>query len=149
MPGSTDRSFGRTKCQAGRLTGGEDYSPLSRGLGPVLVSRPATTNTSFCVPFAEAPYAAEYEPISEPAEFIADAQSARQARTAGGTVARATSVPSWRVGTNRVEKSAPARTRTPRRTASRGSTPSEPVPASPAVIARHHERRSRAVDCRM
>src|SRR5262245_35910945 len=109
MPDSTDRSFGRTKCRAGRLTGGEDYSPLSRGLGAVLVSRPATTNTSFSVPFAEAPYAAEYEPISEPAEFIADAQSARQARTAGGTVACATSVPSRCVVTNRVEKSATTR----------------------------------------
>src|SRR4029450_6464394 len=84
MPGSTDRSSGRTKCQAGRPTGGEDYSPLPRGLVAVLVSRPATTNTSFFVPFAEAPYAAEYEPISEPAEFIADAQSARPAGTRGG-----------------------------------------------------------------
>src|SRR5262245_19200782 len=103
MPDSTDRSSGRTKCQAGRPTGGEDYSPLPRGLVAVLVSRPATTNTSFCVPFAEAPYAAEYEPISEPAEFIADAQSARQARTAAPRLHPHRSVRPRSVGTNRVE----------------------------------------------
>src|SRR5262245_7938546 len=103
MPDSWDRSFGRTRCQAGRPTGGEDYSPLPRGLVAVLVSRPATTNTSFCVPFAEAPYAAEYEPISEPAEFIADAQSARQARTAAARLHAHRSVRPRRVGTNRVE----------------------------------------------
>ena len=60
MPGSTGRSPERTRFRAGHPTGGEDYSPVLPRLVAVLAARRATTNTSSCVPFAEAPYAADF-----------------------------------------------------------------------------------------
>src|SRR4051812_25083713 len=79
MWSSTGRSSERTKFQAEHPTGEEDYSPVPPRLVAVLAARRVATNTSSCVPFAEASYAADFH--LEPAEFIADAQSTRQART--------------------------------------------------------------------
>ena len=54
------RSSERTKFQAGHPTEEEDYSPVFLRLVAVLVARRVTTNTSSCVPFAEASYAADF-----------------------------------------------------------------------------------------
>ena len=60
MPNSTGRSSERTRFQAGHPTGEEDYSPVLPRLVAVLAARRAATNTSSCVPFAEASYAVDF-----------------------------------------------------------------------------------------
>src|SRR4051812_21013170 len=56
----TGRSSERTKFQAEHPTGEEDYSPVLPRLVAVLAARRVATNTSSCVPFAEASYAADF-----------------------------------------------------------------------------------------
>ena len=56
----TRRWSERTRFPAGHPTEEEDYSPVFLRLVAVLVARRATTNTSSCVPFVEASYAADF-----------------------------------------------------------------------------------------
>src|SRR4051812_27268095 len=56
----TGRSSERTKFQAEHPTGEEDYSPVLPRLVAVLAARRVATNTSSCVPFAEASYAVDF-----------------------------------------------------------------------------------------
>src|SRR3981081_4539335 len=60
MWSSTGRSTERTKFRAEHPTGEEDYSPVLPRLVAVLAARRVATNTSSCVPFAEASYAVDF-----------------------------------------------------------------------------------------